>query len=70
MGTFIYQESLRTFNQDIFNGVLTKKLDEALKKYNSFISSFSFKPLFFNSNILIIGFKEEVSMFVAREKSF
>ena len=32
MNAFIYQENLRTFNQDIFNGVLTKKLDDALKK--------------------------------------
>ena len=31
MSTFIYQETLRKFNQDIFDGTLTKKLDNALK---------------------------------------
>lgn len=38
MSTFIYQESLKTFNNDIFNGVLTKKLDAALKKEHVGIS--------------------------------
>ncbi len=32
MNTFIYQENLRTFNKDLFDGALTKKLDQALKK--------------------------------------
>lgn len=31
MHGFIYQESLRTFNQDLFDGVLTQKLINALK---------------------------------------
>lgn len=38
MSTFIYQENLRTFNQDLFNSVLTKKLDNALKKEHIGIS--------------------------------
>lgn len=38
MNTFIYQESLRTFNQDLFSSVLTKKLDNALKKEHIGIS--------------------------------
>lgn len=38
MATFIYQENLRTFNQDLFSGVLTKKLDAALKKEHIGIS--------------------------------
>ena len=38
MGTFIYQESLRTFNHDIFSGVLTRKLDNALKREHIGIS--------------------------------
>lgn len=38
MNTFIYQENLRTFNQDILNGVLTQKLDDALKKEHIGIS--------------------------------
>ena len=38
MRTFIYQETLRTFNQDIFSGLLTRKLDNALKKEHIGIS--------------------------------
>lgn len=32
MHAFIYQESLRQFNKDLFEGTLTQKLDDALKK--------------------------------------
>lgn len=38
MSTFIYQKNLKSFNQDLFNGVLTQELDKALKKEHIGIS--------------------------------
>ena len=38
MQTFIYQKSLRDFNADLFNGTLTRKLDDALKRAHVGIS--------------------------------
>ena len=54
MSTFIYQNSLREFNADLFNTVLTQKLDNALKKAHIGVSLSQDST--FEESLLKLGF--------------